>query len=57
MGGFFLGKSAQKSYVFLGCIGLPRGVKRCKIEGVKDKGTPTLTFYLILAPITEDCQS
>ena len=39
MGGF-LAKSSSNSYVFWGCIGLPRGVKWCKSEGVKDKVTP-----------------
>ena len=40
MGGLFKENAAQNSYVFLGCIGLPRGVKWCKSEGVKDKLTP-----------------
>ena len=40
MGGFFKENAAQNSYVFLGCIRLPTGVKWYKSERVKDKLTP-----------------
>ena len=46
MRGFFRENAAQISYIFLGCIGLPTAVKRCRSEDVKDKLTPH--SYIIL---------
>ena len=41
----FLENVAKKTYIFLGCIGLPTRVKWCKSEGVKDKLTAHSTSF------------
>ena len=48
-GKIFQENAAQNSYVFLGCIRLPTGVKWCKSEGVYDQITPTFPLLFGLS--------
>ena len=56
-GRIFLENGAQNSYVILGCIGLPRGVKWCKSEGVKDKLTAHSYIFFGLPRGVKRCKS